>query len=115
MSKIGKISKKVTVADILKQKKAEQARIAREKRIAIQEAKEKELAIQKTIGLLNEIATRKARDLQIDTFVKNTAKDMLKSSSKCNLQVFEAKDTYVLPEFYSNNTVWAPWSKMLKK
>lgn len=93
MSKIVKISKR-TVADFMKQKKIERAKLLKEKEAAVQKAKE----------------------LQFDTFVRNTARDILSSSSRrYELQVFDVKDTVVSPQISSDRSVWAPWSKLFNK
>lgn len=65
MAKISRISS-IKLADVMKQKKMEQKRIAKEKAEAI----------------------RAAQELEFDKFVRNTAKDMLKGIGKFRLQVF---------------------------
>ena len=92
MAKIARISKK-SFADIMKQKKFEKAQLAKEKEIAVQ----------------------KAKDLEFDTFVRNTARDMLKGSPRYELKVFDVKDTSVIPNISSDRSVWAPWSKLFNK
>lgn len=94
MVKISQTSKK-TVVDIMKQRKLEKIQLAKEKESSIQTAKE----------------------LEFDKFVRNTARKILNSSSKYNLRVFEAdaQVTSFLPTFLSEMSLWAPWSKMLKK
>lgn len=92
MAKIARIAKK-SFAQIVKQKKFEKAQLAKEREIAVQ----------------------KAKDLEFDTFVRNTARDMLKSSRRYELQVFDVKDTVVSPQISSDRSVWAPWSKLFNK
>lgn len=75
MTKISKVTKK-TYADLVKQKKLEASKIA----------KEKELVIQKT------------KELQFDTFIRTTAKDMLKNSFRYDLKVFRGNVTSLLDE-----------------
>lgn len=83
MSKVPKISARKTVQTILKQKRQEQTKLLKAK-----EAQE------------------------FDTFVRNTAKDMLKNSFNYRLQVFNADTTSKMPVISETASVWAPWSKL---
>lgn len=67
MARINKVVKK-SFADILKQRKLEQIKAAKEKEATIQALKE----------------------LQFDEFVRKTAKEMLKGRFKYDLKVFNA-------------------------
>lgn len=67
MAKIPRIAK-TSYADILKQRKLEQIKVAKEKAEAI----------------------RIEKELQFDQFVKNTAKDIVKDIFRCQVQVITA-------------------------
>lgn len=92
MPRINRIPK-MTFIDVMKQKNLEKAALINERKAAI--AKDKEQ--------------------KFDTFVKNTAKDMLKSRSNYDLKIFEANSNLTIPQNYSDNSVWAPWSKLFNK
>lgn len=95
MAKIIKTSK-LSVADIMKQKKLEQKKILQEKAAAIKAAKE----------------------LEFDTFVRNTAKDILKDcKAKCRLQVFNSNSAtnFIDNSCSSESSIWAPWSRLSGK
>lgn len=94
MAKITKTFKIKSVSDFMKQKKIEQARIQKEKAAALEAAK----------------------DLKFDTFVRNTAKDILKDYTARNrVQVFDTAIPAQVRSSCSEASVWAPWSKLNRK
>lgn len=71
MTKVSRITK-VTVADIMKQKKLEMIKKAKERQAEIQRIK----------------------DQEFDTFVRNTARDMIKDSFKFELKIFNSPNVF---------------------
>lgn len=92
MPKITRVSK-ISVADIMRQKKRlQQLKVIKEK----------------------EVEALAAKELELDSFVKQTAKDILKGNFKYQLKVFDAGADNVIKS-PSENSVWAPWAKLSGK
>lgn len=55
---------------------------------------------------------------EFDSFIKSTAKDIIKKIPNYKLNVITKDEiTSMIPQrsLLSENSIWAPWSKMLKK
>lgn len=91
MPRIPKQHNKITISNVMKQKRLEEARRVAKKQ--------------------NDIKLAKA--LEFDKFVKETAKSMIEKPSKIRLQVFDASATPKIIPTPSDISVWAPWNHRL--
>lgn len=54
------------------------------------------------------------KDEVLDAFCRQTAKDMLKGFRKVELHVNNSESSKNLSSMISDNSIWAPWSKLFK-
>lgn len=61
------------------------------------------------------VTVQSLKDDTLDTFVKETARDMLRGMSKYELKVNNPDAISNIYAYSSENSIWAPWGKLANK